>query len=181
MKSTAKYLTSLALVILVGCASQPKSEKTAAPWPAEKAVAWQKKQPWLVGCNFIPSTAINQLEMWQADTWDPKTIDREVGWAEDLGFTSVRVFLHDLAWQQDPKGFLKRMDDFLALAERHHIGVMPVLFDAVWDPFPKAGKQREPKAHTHNSGWVQSPGLAILKDPAKQEALKAYVQSVVGH
>ena len=44
------------------------------------------KQPWLVGCNFSPSTAINQLEMWQADSWDPATIDRELGWAEGLRF-----------------------------------------------------------------------------------------------
>jgi hypothetical protein len=135
--------------------------------------------PWLAGCNYVPSTAINELEMWQAETWDPKTIDRELGWAQDLGFTSMRVFLHDLAWKQDPKGFLKRMDQFLAIADKHKIGIMFVLFDGVWDPFPKAGPQRTPKPHVHNSGWVQSPGADILKDPAKQDQLKPYVQSVV--
>ncbi len=46
---------------------------------------------WPVGCNFIPSTAINQLEMWQKDTYDPNTIDRELGWAEQIGFNTVRV------------------------------------------------------------------------------------------
>ena len=48
----------------------------ARPWPVEKAQAWYAQQPWLVGCNFIPSTAVNQLEMWQADTFDPDTIDQ---------------------------------------------------------------------------------------------------------
>lgn len=150
------------------------------PWPAEKANAWYASKRWLVGCNFSPSTAINQLEMWQADTFDPATIDRELGWAHDLGFTSVRVFLHDLLWTQDPDGFLKRMDQFLDLAKKHDIGVMFVLFDSVWDPFPQLGKQRDPKPGLHNSGWVQSPGIDVLKDPAKVDALESYVKGVVG-
>jgi hypothetical protein len=148
-------------------------------WTPEQAKAWQARQPWLVGCNFGPSSAINQLEMWQADTWDPKTIDRELGWAEDLGFTSVRVFLHDLAWKQDKEGFLKRMDEFLVLADKHHLGTMFVLFDSVWDPSPQPGKQRAPKPHVHNSGWVQSPGKDILGDPNRHDELKAYVVSVI--
>lgn len=148
-------------------------------WTPERANAWYAQQPWLVGCNYGPATAINQLEMWQADTFDPATIDRELALAEGLGFTSVRVFLHDLAWKQDPEGFKKRVDQFLGLAEKHHIGAMVVIFDAVWDPFPKAGKQREPKPHVHNSGWVQSPGAEILKDPKRQDELKPYVQDIL--
>ena len=151
------------------------------PWPAEKANAWYASKPWLVGCNFSPSTAINQLEMWQADTFDPVTIDRELGWAHDLGFNSVRVFLHDLLWQQDSQGFLNRMEEFLTIADKHHIGVMFVLFDSVWDPNPKLGLQRPPHTGLHNSGWAQSPGRAILEDPAKQDSLKPFVQGVLKH
>ena len=149
------------------------------PWPLEKAQAWGKDTPWLVGCNFAPSNAINQLEMFQADTFDLATIDRELGWAEDLGFNTVRVFLHNLLWDQDRDGFLKRLDQFLGVAEKHKIRVMFVLFDAVWDPFPKVGKQREPQPHLHNSGWVQSPGLDILKDPKRHDELEGYVKGVV--
>ena len=152
-----------------------------APWSAEKANAWYRTQPWLVGCNFSPSTAINQLEMWQADTFDLPTIDRELGWAEQLGFTSVRVFLHHLLWQQDSAGFLQRMDQFLATADRHHIGAMFVLLDSCWDPFPKLGQQRAPQPHLHNSGWVQCPGLDILKDPARHAELKPYITGVLSH
>jgi hypothetical protein len=150
------------------------------PWPPERAAAWAREHPWLVGCNFIPSTAINQLEMWQADTFDPATIDRELGWAEGLGFNSVRVFLHDLLWEQDAPGFLSRMDRFLAIADRHKIGVVFVLFDAVWDPAPRLGEQRAPRPGLHNSGWVQSPGARILADRARHDALKPYVAGVVG-
>lgn len=151
------------------------------PWPAEQARAWYRSQGWLVGCNFSPSTAINQLEMWQADTFDVATIDRELGWAENLGFNSVRVFLHQLPWEQDSAGFLKRLEKFLQLAERHRIGVMFVLFDSCWDPFPKSGPQRAPKPHLHNSGWVQCPGQEVLMNTAQHPRLKPFVQGVIGH
>ena len=172
----------LMISLLLGCSTTShQSHHARAKWTEDQANNWYAHQPWLVGANFAPSTAINQLEMWQADTWDPKTIDRELGWAQSLGFTSVRVFLHDLAWKQDPKGFIGRMDQFLSIADKHHIGVMYVIFDSVWDPFPQAGKQREPKPHVHNSGWVQSPGSKILADENLQNKLKAYVQDVIGH
>jgi hypothetical protein len=181
MKNNFLLFALLASVAGCGTTEREAAKSPPGPWTPERANTWQASQPWLVGCNFSPSTAINQLEMWQADTWDPATIDRELGWAADLGFTSVRVFLHDLAWEQDKRGFIKRMDQFLALADKHKIGVMFVLFDGVWDPFPKAGKQREPRPNIHNSGWVQSPGAEILRDPGRQNALKTYVQDVIGH
>jgi hypothetical protein len=149
-------------------------------WTQQRARTWGQSAGWLVGSNFAPSTAINQLEMWQAATWDPRTIDRELGWAESLGFNTMRVFLHNLLWQQDSAGFLRRMDQFLAIAQRHHIKPMFVLFDAVWDPLPHLGRQREPIPHLHNSGWVQSPGAEILSDTTRYESLRPYVQGVVG-
>lgn len=152
----------------------------AAPqWTPAQAQAWSRKTGWLVGCNFSPSTAINALEMWQADSFDPTTIDRELGWAARLGFNSVRVFLHHMAWKQDPKGFLKRMDQFLDLARKHKIGVMFVFFDSCWDPQPAPGKQRDPRPFVHNSGWVQDPGREILNNPARLEELHPYVEAVL--
>ena len=148
-------------------------------WPVEQAATWQAAQPWLVGCNYIPSTAINQLEMFQAETFDPATIDRELGWARGLGFTSVRVFLHDLLWEQDRVGFLGRCDEFLTIADRHGISVMFVLFDSCWHPQPVLGPQPAPLPFTHNSGWVQAPGAAALADPASRSRLEAYVKGVV--
>ncbi len=150
-------------------------------WTAEEANAWYAKQPWLVGCNFSPSTAINQLEMWQADSFDPETIDRELGWAADIGFTSIRVYLHNLLWDQDSKGLLKRIDKFLEIAEKHGINVMLVPLDGVWDPQPKLGKQPAPRPHVHNSGWLQSPGAKLLGDPARHDELKPYIVGLIRH
>lgn len=153
-----------------------------AVWTVDRANDWYAKQPWLVGSNFIPSTAINELEMWQADTFDLSTIDRELGWAQSLGMNTMRVFLHNLLWKQDSAGFLKRMDQFLAVADKHHIRIMFVLLDSVWDPNPHLGKQREPRPHVHNSGWVQAPGDAILHDPSTwDKELKPYIAGVIGH
>jgi hypothetical protein len=185
-KATAGYgssmfvLWALALLLGIGAPSTARAADPPARWSAEKANRWHRGRPWLLGANFAPSTAINQLEMWQADTFDLPTIDRELGWAEQIGFTSVRVFLHDLLWKQDPEGFLQRIDRFLEAADRRHIGVMFVLLDACWDPYPKLGKQRDPKPHVHNSGWVQSPGLEVLKDPRRYVELEPYIKGVVG-
>jgi hypothetical protein len=150
-------------------------------WSAEKAREWYSRQPWLVGCNYTPSTAINQLEMWQADTFDPKTINRELGWAADMGMNTMRVYLHDLLWEQDSEGFLKRVDQFLTIADKHGIKTMLVLCDAVWDPHPKLGKQPEPRPHVHNSGWVQSPHIDVLKDITQHRTLEPYIKGVIGH
>src|SRR3954464_1640149 len=112
------------------------AQASAERWSAAQAQDWYAHQPWLTGANYIPADAINQIEMWQADTFDPAQIDRELGWAQGLGFTSVRVFLHHMAWDQDPDGLLRRMEQFLATADKHGIGVMFVPLDGVWDPFP---------------------------------------------
>ena len=153
----------------------------AAPsWSEAEIQTWHEKLGWQIGPNFIPSTAINQLEMWQADTFDPKTINRELAKAKSLGRNTARVFLHDLAWQQDPQGFKRRVDQFLTIAAKHGIRPMMVLFDSVWNPEPKIGKQPAPTPGVHNSGWVQSPGRQALEDAAHHPRLEAYVKDVVG-
>jgi len=160
-------------------AAQQETPAGREVWTKEQANAWYSKQPWLVGCNFIPSTAINELEMFQAETFDTATINRELGWAAGIGMNTVRVYLHDLLWKQDAAGFQKRLDTFLEIASRHHIKPVFVLFDSCWDPFPKLGKQRDPRPFTHNSGWVQSPGYEALKDSTQYPRLEAYVKGVV--
>jgi hypothetical protein len=190
LKNTPYALTLAASLMLFSCKENKEKVADTAPaapavertiWNKEQATEWYGKQPWLVGANFYPSTAINQLEMFQADTFDPATIDKELGWAEDIGMNCMRVYLHDLLYKQDPEGFFKRMDQYLALAEKHRIKTLFVLFDSCWDPFPATGKQRAPKPHVHNSGWVQSPGQKVLQDSTQYARLEKYVTATVGH
>ena len=142
-------------------------------WTPQQANNWYHAQPWLVGCDFIPSTAINQLEMWQPESFDAATIDRELGWAQSLGFNTVRVFLHDLPWKDNRTAFFANVDKFLEIAARHKIRPMLVIFDGVWDPDPQSGPQNRPRVGVHNSGWVQSPGRVILAEHAKQDGAKS--------
>ena len=134
----------------------------------------------LVGANYVPATAINQLEMWQADTFDPARIDLELGWADGIGMNTMRVFLHDLAYKQDPRGLPepRRPVPGHRREAPHPPDVRPVRFG--WDPFPATGQQRPPRPGVHNSGWVQSPGKVALEDPTEWPRLEGYVKAVVG-
>src|SRR3954453_7115521 len=149
-------------------------------WSAAKANQWYAQQRWLVGANFIPADAINQLEMWQAETFNPAEIDKELGFAEKAGMNTMRVFLHDQLYSQDAEGFKKRIDEFLAIAERHHIKPLLVLFDSCWESYPKLGPQHPPIPGVHNSGWVQSPGAARLVDRGQYGKLEGYVKDIIG-
>lgn len=148
---------------------------TANTWTPAQAWEWYRRQPWLVGCNFIPSTAINQLEMWQMETFDPETIDFELGLAASLGFNTARVYLHDLLWDNSPDGFSVRIDQFLGIAARHHIRPIFVIFDDCWNTEFALGKQPKPRPGVHNSGWIQSPGQKVVVDPYEWNRLERYV------
>jgi hypothetical protein len=149
-------------------------------WTSLEANDWYARQKWLVGSNYIPADAINQFEMWQVATFNPAEIDKELGWAQNAGMTTMRVFLHDALWQQDAAGFKNRIDVFLAIAARHGIKPLFVLFDSCWDPNPRLGPQHSPIPGVHNSGWVQGPGARALADPAQYPRLEGYVKDVVG-
>ena len=171
-------LTFTLIVAATACSGWGQS--SPARWPVEKANAWYAQQPWLVGANYIPSNAINELEMFQAATFDPAINDRELGFAESIGMNTARVFLQDQLWEQDPDGFKQRLNTFLAIAAKHHIRPLLVLFDSCWETDPHLGPQHPPIPGVHNSGWVESPGKERLMNAADEPQLKAYVMGVVG-
>lgn len=175
----SRRLRALACLLLCFSAAAGFASAQTDRWSQQKAQEWYRQQPWLVGSNYTPADASNELEMWQAETFDPAAIDRELGWAESLGMNTMRVFLHDLLWQQDAAGFRSRIDTFLTIAAKHHIRPIFVLFDSCWDPYPKLGSQLVPVPGIHNSRWVQSPGAAALADPSQQPRLKEYVEGVI--
>ena len=148
-------------------------------WSAEKANAWYAGKGWLRGCDFIPSTAVNQLEMWQEATFDPASIDRELGYAESIGLNCMRVFLHHLAWEEDRSGFKERINRYLGIAARHHIATIFVFFDDCWNESYHAGPQPAPRTGIHNSGWVRDPGKLYYDKPSVADTLQAYVKDVM--
>jgi len=172
-------LIAVGALMLAGMRLSAQQKALRPVWSEQKAKTWYAQNQWLVGSDFIPSTAINQLEMWQADTFDPKTIDRELGYAQGIGMNVMRVFLHHLAWQEDPEGFKKRVDAYLAISSKHGIKTMFVFFDDCWNKEPKTGKQPEPKPGIHNSGWAQDPGQPASENPANFPILEKYVKDVL--
>lgn len=155
------------------------AQKERAVWSKEKANEWYAKKGWLRGSNFIPSTAINQLEMWQSATFDPKTIDLDLGYAQSIGLNAMRVFLHHVAWQEDKDGFKKRIKKYLSIAEKHHIGTIFVIFDDCWNDTYHAGKQPAPKTGIHNSGWLRDPGSLYYTEPLLGDTLERYVKDIL--
>ena len=171
---------SFAAMILVAAAA---SEDTSGRWSVAQAQAWYERQPWIRGLNFVPSTSINTTELWQAETFDPATIGRELGWAHDLGFNSTRVFVQYLVWKHDPDGLKKRMEQFLALADQHGLSTMFCLFDdcKFSGKEPYLGKQDDPVPGILGSGWTPSPGHARVSDRSAWPNLEKYITDVVGH
>ncbi|MHC4986242.1 MAG: glycoside hydrolase 5 family protein [Planctomycetota bacterium] len=148
-------------------------------WSLERAQQWGREHPWYYWANFLPSTAINQLEMWMGETFDAETIDRELGFAEAIGMNAMRVYLHDLVWANDRGGFFERIRQYLDIAAGRNIDTLFVIFDDCWLPDPVYGPQKSPEPCRHNPGWVQSPGRAIVRDPSRWAPLADYVADVL--
>jgi hypothetical protein len=126
------FLFFLMMFFFTSCTQKNKEQKEqknqnkvskelaiAKRWSEEKANTWRKDKPWLRGANFNPSTTINQLEFWQAETFDPEIIDKELGWAEDIGLNCARVYLHHVAWETDKTGFKERINTYLSIADQN--------------------------------------------------------------
>ena len=126
--------TALKLPLLLAAGATlstvPVASAAAARWPAARANSWYKAQGWLVGANYVPVTASNQIEMWQPGTYDPRRIDGELQVARRIGMNTVRVFLHDQLWAQDRAGFLRRVQQFVTIAANRGIKPLFVLFDS---------------------------------------------------
>jgi hypothetical protein len=121
-------------------------------WTEDQANAWYKNQPFIVGSQYITSDAGNQLEMWQADTFNPTLIDKELSWAGDLGMTTMRIFLHDLAYTEDPSGFKNRLETVIKICAKYGIKPTLVPFDSDWNAYAKPGPQPQPRQGSILSG-----------------------------
>jgi hypothetical protein len=183
MRNTVFLIAGLVCIITMSCSSNKGTIQPAAEvpriWNAEQALKWKEQNGWLRGSNFNPSTAINQLETWQAETFDTVTINRELKWAADIGMNCMRVYLHHVAWEVDRQGFKERLDKFLQIADRHGIKTIFVFFDDCWNPDYKAGKQPDPKPGVHNSGWVRDPGDLLYRDSTLITVLETYVKDIL--
>ncbi|MDR0384463.1 MAG: cellulase family glycosylhydrolase [Prevotellaceae bacterium] len=168
-------------VVIASLCSYAQQPEIKGQWSVEKANEWYAKQAWIAGCNFLPSTAVNDVEMWQDETFDLPTIDRELAIAKKAGINSVRVFLNYVVWEAEAKKFKSNFKKFLNVAEKYGISVMPILFDDCnfSGNVAKVGKQKDPVPGIHNSGWVSSPPAEMVRDETQWDKLKKYEQDMI--
>jgi hypothetical protein len=119
------------------------------PWTKEKAWRWYNDQPWIRGCNYMPASAANRMDMWQeyGSRERFEEMDRELKIASDIGFNTVRVLLEENgfgAWYYEHDHFMKNFEKFLQLCDKYGIRAIVVLGNdcsrpkALWS-IPKPG------------------------------------------
>jgi hypothetical protein len=152
-------------------------------WSVEKITEWYARLPWICGFNYLPRTAVNWTELWQAESFDPATIEQELGWAEQVGFNALRTNLQFLVWLDDPGGLRARLDRFLGLAARRGLRTLLCLFDdcAFSGREPYLGRQDDPVPGIHNSGGAASPGREVVRDRSRWPDLERFVRDLVSH
>src|SRR5438876_11369588 len=109
----------MAVTIVAGLCTRVLRAQTARgskrPMPGTR-----NSRGWSAVTTF-PSRRSTSWRCGRKATFDPDEIDKELSWAEAMGMNTMRVFLHDLLWQQDAGGFQKRIHRFLTIASHHHI------------------------------------------------------------
>jgi hypothetical protein len=157
-------------------------EDPGGRWSEQRIWTWYESLGTVKGVNYIPRTAVNSVEMWMESTFDPEVIDEELGWAREIGYNNIRVQLQFAVWQDDPEGFLGRLDNMLEIAARHGLRMVPVLFDDLnlADSAPQVEEQPAPIPGEHNARWVPSPGADMVQDRSQWPGLEKYVKDVLG-
>ncbi|MCX8473179.1 MAG: hypothetical protein ORN85_05965 [Sediminibacterium sp.] len=152
----------------------------AQQWSKEQAWQWYNNQPYLIGCNYTPAYACNEIEFWQQESFDTNAIEKELALCQKWGINTLRVYLHFLIWLNDST-YKKRIHSFLNLTTKHNIKPMFVFWDDCWNNKAIWGKQPPPKPCTHNSQWLECPGNG-LKDSLKFfPILLEYVSDIINY
>ena len=160
-------------------------------WSKERAWAWYNARPWIRGCNFMPSDCANRIDMWQEYDFEKhfETAEREIALAESIGFNSVRIILEFEVWLHQHDGFLKRLDQYLAMFYRHGVTAMMVLANdcsvpkAAWKP-ARFGEQTYDVGY-HGGRKISPHGghdelsYHILDDPEMAEKYYEFVREII--
>lgn len=152
-------------------------------WTKDEAQAWYQSQGWLCGFNYLPSTAVNWTDIWQAETFDPHTIERELGWAAEAGYNSLRINLPFIVWEHDRDGLIARIEHFLSIADGLGFRTMLTLMDdcGFSGDEPYLGEQKAPVPGKHNSQAAASPGRDKVCNPDCWPDIENYVRDIIRH
>jgi len=156
-----KRLWLLPVLLFFSCMPHSNAQDSTQRWTEKRAWDWYNKQSWYCGFNYIPAYAINYTAMWDKTTFDPIAIDKELALAQQSGMNVLRAVLQFAVYEDDPAYFLKTLDAFMAICNKHHIKFVPALFDDCvfgLEHDPKLGIQPEPIKRLVCLGMVAQPG-----------------------
>ena len=159
------------------------AQDSTARWPEKKAWDWYNKQPWYCGFNYVPAYAINYTAMWDKTTFDSAAIDKELTLAQKPGMNVLRAVLQFAVYEDDPAYFLKTLDAFMRVCDRHKIKFVPALFDDCVFGIthdPQVGRQPQPLVGWYAWAWSPSPGHSLVVDSTTHPRIEKYVKAVIG-
>lgn len=170
-----------AAAILSACsqAGMAPGTEESGRWTEERANAWYEAHEWPVGCDYVPAYAGNQLQMWQSSTWNPQAIDAELDLAQDLGFNTLRIFLHHKLWEAERDAFFSHIDEFLRIADSHGMSTLMTIFTNGGSQEREIDEDISPVKGIHNSIWAQTPGQDIINDPARWDMVERYEKDLL--
>ena len=155
-------LLSLAMILLFSSGPQAAEPHRTSRW---------------VGANYTPAGCVNAVQLWHE--FPAEVIQRELAAAkEHFGITSLRVYLHNIPFDAEKDRFLQRIEEFLALCDRHGIKPGFVFFDDCWNHEGITLRSRPPVKGRHNGRWAACP-QDVQRTEEKLPELKRYIQDVV--
>jgi len=132
----------------------------------------------LVGANYTPAYAVNQVQFWH--DFRPEIVDKELAAAQRyFGITTLRVYLHNINFEEEKDIFLANVEKFLKICEKNRIRPGFTFFDDCHrhnDIFLDA--PTTPVKGWHNGRWAACPQDRD-RDPEDLQKFKSYIQEVI--
>jgi len=131
------------------------------------------------GANYVPSYARNSLEIWAK--YDPEVVERELGYAAELGLDGVRTFIHSEPFLERPDDAVGAVKDFTRCCAEKKLAFMPVLLDGchimsgsrlLWPGNPPPDKAGE-------EGWPELEKYINLILPVLRDSESVAVYDVI--
>ncbi|HEY8645352.1 MAG TPA: hypothetical protein VIL77_05675 [Gaiellaceae bacterium] len=116
--------------------------------------------PWseIRGFNYQPSYSSSDIESWQL--FDPVTIDRELerGKRYFPNMNAIRIWHSWAAFSRGPEQYAEKFEQELAIADKHGLVCMPVLFNR-WHDYGQDWGGIYFDHFLPGLSWVQSEGM----------------------
>lgn len=83
-------------------------------WSIEEAWKFWNENPWMVGCNYVPSLTPG-LSIWQEDTIEEilPSVRKELQLMKEIGFNTVRMWFEFDIWYHEREKYLEKDNLYL--------------------------------------------------------------------